>query len=465
MELEKNSKLDLSDNISMIPLNKDKEEKKISSIIDMIGTIAIFLIIISFIILLFILIYYNIIIQDNKSNKNIILSFKKEEKYEIDSNYERISPKDEKYIYIPIISTNDIHGKFFPELNEINIGSKKIKYKTGGLEHIAKYITTLRNEFGNNKVLYLDSGDQYFQSNETILFTGKNIFDFLNTIGLNGTTLGNHEYLYKKTWIENFIKRAKFPYLVNNIRDITNNKTKGALGENQECSHLYEIKLNNDKNDIIKIGVIGITMQIGEDKGFYNVGNRQTWNNISFESHYFNLEQESKKLRENGANAIILLSHIGLLCNNLTETNKLNMYTKYSKQSECQKDGNSLLYNFIQGLKPGLIDAIIGGDTHNNVHHWLNNIPIMISKGKSKYVNIMYLPFKKEGNNYILFKDEIKIEGPLPSCEKIFKNLNHCDKIEQNDLKNYENKNIDLIDFYWHKEKMGKDIYKNKRFI
>ena len=168
MELEKNSKLDLSDNISMIPLNKDKEEKKISSIIDMIGTIAIFLIIISFIILLFILIYYNIIIQDNKSNKNIILSFKKEEKYEIDSNYERISPKDEKYIYIPIISTNDIHGKFFPELNEINIGSKKIKYKTGGLEHIAKYITTLRNEFGNNKVLYLDSGDQYFQSNETI---------------------------------------------------------------------------------------------------------------------------------------------------------------------------------------------------------------------------------------------------------------------------------------------------------
>ena len=268
----------------------------------------------------------------------------------------------------------------------------------------------------------MDSGDQYFQSNETILFNGKNIFDFLNTIGLNGTTLGSHEYLYKKPWIEKLIKRANFPYLVNNIRDITNNKTKGALGQNQECSHLYEIKLNNDKNDIIKIGVIGITMQIGEDKGFYNVGNRQTWNNISFESHYFNLEQESKKLKENGANAIILLSHIGLLCNNITETNKLNIYTKYSKQSECQKDGNSLLYNFIQGLKPGLIDAIIGGDTHNNVHHWLNDIPIMISKGKSKYVNIMYLLFKKRENNYILINDEIKKEGPLPSCEKIFKN-------------------------------------------
>ena len=461
MELEKNSKLYLSDNISMIPLNKDKEkEDKVASIIEMLGNITIFLILISFAILLLIVIYYNVIVQDNKSNnKNKIASYKKEKKYEIDSNYKKISPKNEKYIYIPIISTNDIHGKFFPELKEININSKKREYKTGGLEHIAKYITTLRNEFGNNKVLYLDSGDQYFQSNETILFNGKNIFDFLNTIGLNGTTLGNHEYLYKKPWIEKLIKRANFPYLVNNIRDITNNKTKGALGQNQECSHLYEIKLNNDKNDIIKIGVIGITMQIGEDKGFYNVGNRQTWNNISFESHYFNLEQESKKLKENGANAIILLSHIGLLCNNISETNKLNIYTKYSKQSECQKDGNSLLYNFIQGLKPGLIDAIIGGDTHNNVHHWLKDIPIMISKGKSKYVNIMYLPFQKtENNNYILINDDIKIEGPLPSCEKIFKNLNHCDKIEQNDLKNFANKNFELIDFYWHKEKMDKDI-------
>ena len=67
MELEKNSKLYLSDNISMIPLNKNKEkEEKISSIIEMLGTITIFLILISFIVLLFIVIYYNVIIQDNK---------------------------------------------------------------------------------------------------------------------------------------------------------------------------------------------------------------------------------------------------------------------------------------------------------------------------------------------------------------------------------------------------------------
>ena len=447
MELEKNSKLYLSDNISMIPSDKEKNYPNNKNIIN---NIILIILVIIFAFFLYLFFKHNIFFKINKSNQIKSLSIKQGKKYEIDSNYERISPKDKKYIFIPIIATNDFHGRFFPEKNELYKNGKKIEYLTGGLEYIAKYINTLRNEFGENRVLYFDSGDQYFQSNETILFTGQNIFDFLNTIGLNGTTLGNHEYLYKRKYIENRIKRAKFPYLINNIKDNVNNKTEYVLGSNQEKSHLYEIKLEN--NDIIKIGVIGITMHIGKDKRFYNVGNRQTWDNISFESYYYNLEEESKKLKGKGANAIILLSHIGLECHNINETSKINMYTKYIKQSECKHDGNSLLYNFIKGLKTGIIDAIIGGDTHNNIHHWIDDIPIMISRGRTKYTNIMYLPFKKIDNEYKLINDDIKIEGPLPSCDKIFKDTNNCEKRENNET------NIELINYYWHGEKMGKDL-------
>ena len=258
MELEKNSKLYLSDNISMIPSDKEKNYPNNKNIIK---NIILIILVIIFAFFLYLFFKHNIFFKINKSNQIKSLSIKQGKKYEIDSNYERISPKDEKYIFIPIIATNDFHGRFFPEKNELYKNGKKIEYLTGGLEYIAKYINTLRNEFGENRVLYFDSGDQYFQSNETILFTGQNIFDFLNTIGLNGTTLGNHEYLYKRKYIENRIKRAKFPYLINNIKDNVNNKTEYVLGSNQEKSHLYEIKLDN--NDIIKIGVIVITMQIG----------------------------------------------------------------------------------------------------------------------------------------------------------------------------------------------------------
>ena len=403
-----------------------------------------------------------LIFPRNKENINLkLLNKESSSEKHLDSHYERVSPNDNKYIYIPIVGTNDFHGRFFPQINEINSESKRIIYKTGGLEYIAKYINILRNEFGNNRVLYFDIGDQFFQTNETILFDGQNIQDFLNKIGLNGTVLGNHEFLYERKWIENKIKNAKFPYIVNNIQDKVTNIKKGALGENHEVSHLYEIKLDN--GDIIKIGVIGITLNNGIDKQFYNVGNKYTWNNLTFLPYYSDLEEESNKLKERGANAVILLSHIGLLCNNLTETCHTNMYNKTIFQSKCEQEGNSLLYKFLNNLKPGIIDAIIGGDTHNTIHHWINNIPIMITKGKANYLNIMYLPFQKDSNNeYKLINDEIKIEGPLPSCEKIFSNLNHCEKINIED-ENYKNPG-ELVEYFWHDKKIEKDIMTKEIF-
>ena len=450
--LEKNSNIYLSANPSASNNDNNTFSHKEKPLFN-------FIIFISFLLLFIYL--YSFIFKENQTIK--ISHFKSESKsefiskiqiYKIDSNYKTVSPNDNEYIYIPVIGTNDFHGRFFPVINHYNNDNTNIniEYKTGGLEYISKYISVIKKEFGANRVLYFDSGDQFFQTNETILFDGNNIFEFLNTIGLNGTTLGNNDYLYRRKWIQNKIKKAKYPYLINNIKDIATNKVKGALGDNQDQSHLYEIKLDN--NDIIKIGVIGLTMNIGVDKSFYNVGNRQTWNNISFLPYYTNLEQESKKLRDKGANAVLLVSHIGLLCSNVKETSIINMYTKNTPQTECEHKGDSLLYNFIENLKPGIIDAIIGGDTHNNVHHWVNDIPIMITKGMAKYVNIMYLPFKKENNEFKLFNNDIKIEGPLPSCEKIFTNLNHCDKINKDiNTKN----NIKLTNYYWHNEKMGSD--------
>ena len=457
MELENldNNKTSFPENLEIIPITSKKNSYKI----------ILYLTIIIIIILIFGFIFFVIFPKNKKYNNNNIklsrLNDEISEEKHIDLNYERISPNDEKYIYIPIVGTNDFHGRFFPQINEINYNSKKIKYKTGGLEYIAKYINIIRDEFGKNRVLYFDLGDQFFLKNETILFNGENILDFLNEIGVNGTVLGNHEFLYKREWIENKIKRAKYPYIINNIQDKITNKKKGALGENQETSHLYEIKLDN--GDIIKIGVIGITLNNGVDKRFYNVGNKYTWNNITFQSYETDLEKESNKLKEKGANSIILLSHIGLLCNNLSETARINMYNKTIKQSECEHEGNSLLYNFLNKTKPGLFDAIIGGDTHNTIHHWMNDIPIMITKGRSNYLNIMYLPFKKDTKNniYKLINEEIKIEGPLPSCEKIFSNLNHCEKL--NTEEEYINSG-ELIDYFWHGKKIEKDNMTKKIF-
>ena len=371
----------------------------------------------------------------------------------LNQNYDRVNPNDKNYVYVPIVGTDDIHGNFFPKVNHINVGGEDLTYKTGGLEFVAKYINILREEFGSHRVLYFDGGDFYQGGMASVLFDGEIMQDFFNIIGLNGSTIGNHEFDYARSWIESKIDRANYKTLIHNIRDNSTSKKRGALGKNHERSHIYKIKLDN--GDVIKIGVIGLTFNMKNDKKMPNTwGNRETWDDIHFYSYITELEQESTKLRKLGANAVIVLTHFGLVCNQ-TLAMKLDMYNKSSKQGECfREDEDSVLYKLLDIIKPGVIDGIIGGDTHMEMHHWEKNIPMMSVPTHARYLNIMYLPFKKnEDGKYILVNDEIKIEGPLPACEKIFKNSQNCELIS---AKEYLEAG-ELINYSWHGKKIEKD--------
>ena len=371
----------------------------------------------------------------------------------LNQNYSRVKPNDKNYIYIPIVGTDDIHGNFFPKVNHIKVGDEELTYKTGGLEYVAKYINILREEFGAHRVLYFDGGDFYQGGMASVLFDGEIMQDFFNIIGLNGSTIGNHEFDYARSWIESKINRANYKTLVHNIMDNSTKKKRGALGKNHERSHIYRIKLDN--GDEIKIGVIGLTFNMKNDKKMPNTwGNRQTWDDIQFFSYINELEQESSKLRKLGASAIIALTHFGLVCNQ-TLAMKLDMYNKSSIQGECFRDDeDSVLYKLLDVIKPGVIDGIIGGDTHMEMHHWEKDIPMMSVLTHARYLNIMYLPFKKNKNGkYVLINDEIKIEGPLPACEKIFKNSQNCELISS---KEYSEAG-ELINYSWHGKKIETD--------
>jgi 2',3'-cyclic-nucleotide 2'-phosphodiesterase (5'-nucleotidase family) len=66
----------------------------------------------------------------------------------------------------------------------------------------------------------------------------------------------------------------------------------------------------------------------------------------------------------------------------------------------------------------------------------------------------MYLPFKKDKEgNYTLVNKEIKIEGPLPACEKIFENYQHCELIAADEYKQAGK----LINFSWRGEQIQTD--------
>jgi 2',3'-cyclic-nucleotide 2'-phosphodiesterase (5'-nucleotidase family) len=162
------------------------------------------------------------------------------------------------------------------------------------------------------------------------------------------------------------------------------------------------------------------------------------------------LTSEAKTIRkENDVKAIILLSHIGIGCGQ-TDNLTLNLYKPSDIQETCSK--NSDLYKLIYSLEEGTIDAVVTGHSHREVHHFIKNIPVISPINNGLYANIIYLAFNRK-ENYKINRDQIRIEGPLPICEKIFNKTHRCDYVKESSINEY----LPLMQYKFHDVKIEKD--------
>ena len=143
---------------------------------------------------------------------------------DISSGYTHINPKDKTYVYVAILSSNDIHGHFYPE--DLEFSGKA--YSRGGMDYLEKYIEIIRNEFGN-RFIYLDAGDLFKGGLESSLTNGDIMTESLNAMQCEGTTFGAHEFDYSREFLEEKIKKASFPYLSTNIYDIKKQSKKAFV--------------------------------------------------------------------------------------------------------------------------------------------------------------------------------------------------------------------------------------------
>ena len=319
----------------------------------------------------------------------------------LNSSYKRVKADDPEYIYIPIIATNNIQGNFYQ--SEMKI--KNITYKSGDLIYFLRYINILKDEFGQKRLLYLDAGGLYDSNNKTEINYIKNLLNYINFNKDILVDINNKEENHLQNYtIFNFIDNCK----------------------------IYNIKLIN--RDIIKIGIIEF-MIIKEE-------------NYMLEEIVQKIKSYINMLKIKGVNAFILLTNLEIRC--IGKNLNLNMYINTKQICDEYSTSNKTILNILK--KNISIDAVIASNSYDlEIHHWVNGIPIMSSPSKGKYFNIMYLPFKKESGKYNLNNSEIKIEGPIPICEKIFKDTKNCDsEILSN--------NGEYIDFFWHGRKIFKDM-------
>ena len=351
-----------------------------------------------------------------------------EEIIDISSGYKRISPKDPSYTYIPILSSNDLHGHFYPE--EINYSGNS--YSRGGLDFLSKYIEIMKEEF-DNRFIYLDAGDLLKGSLESEITNGEIMTESLNLMQCKATTFGLHEFDNSRQFLEEKISKSEFPYLSNNIYD-NKKKTKNAFGNNHLTSKVLSLNITNTYGEkvILKLGIIGLAKNL-DKKDIKGSG----FDDITFLAYRSSLIEEANKLRnESQCSAVILLANIGIDCDG-DEIMKLNMYTSATTQNLCKSDNE--LYQLITSLDNNIIDAVITGQSHKQVHHWVKGIPIVSSINNGYYTNILYLAFKwsKSKQIFEITDNKVAIEGPIPVCEKIFNKTLNCDFINPSSIQEY----------------------------
>ena len=328
-----------------------------------------------------------------------------------DDKYNAIpTPNNSDIYYIPIIHTNDIHGSFYPK--KILLPDNEM-YSIGGLEYLGKYASIMSEEWGE-RFLYFDTGDQFQGGIEGYISQGNIMMDFFNTLKVKKSVFGNHEFDYGIPFLKEYMDKANFDWIIDNVKNTTTGKY--ITFPKQKKSMIIEAGDNNFK---VKLGIIGLATK-------ETIASTNTKiDDLFFDDYVKIIEEESNKLKAKGANAIIVIGHLGLYCRNDPDEVKLEYKYRDIKlnQSHCRETDEA--YKLLHKLKNNTIDILLAGHRHDVTHHWVNGFPVMSNDRNGKYAQIVYLPFDRKTKK--LINDKIIFEGPLPVCEKIFSIKKICD--------------------------------------
>ncbi|NQX49606.1 S-layer homology domain-containing protein [Paenibacillus tritici] len=230
------------------------------------------------------------------------------------------------------------------------------------LENVTKRTSAISSERTGNTVL-LDAGDVFSGTLYFNQFKGQADIKFMNNIGYDAMTFGNHEFDMNKEnpeILRNFVTAAKFPFASSNIDFTTKNseladlyhEMTGILETDESKStakdgNIYPSVIKDVYGE--KIGIFGLTTE--DTVGLASPGDK-----IIFKDHVESAKRTVEALEAQGINKIIAVTHLG-----------------YTVDQELAK------------AVPG-IDIIVGGHSHTKV----DNPPTpIVNAGTDKKVLIV----------------------------------------------------------------------------
>jgi 2',3'-cyclic-nucleotide 2'-phosphodiesterase (5'-nucleotidase family) len=236
------------------------------------------------------------------------------------------------------------------------------------VEQFPKLITAV-NEMRSQKEnsLLLNAGDVFSGTLYFRQYSGLADLYFMNQLGFDAMTLGNHEFDKDSATLANFIKQAEFPIVSANV-NMAQDADLGPLfntsiGGTNEQGEIFPAIIKEVDGE--EVGIFGLTT---EDTAFLaNPGD-----NIVFENAVEKSNQTIEMLEAQGVDKIIALSHLG-----------------YQPDLDLAEQVNG-------------IDVIVGGHSHTKL-----DAPVVVEKEEPtlivqaneylKYLGVLDVTFDDNG--------------------------------------------------------------------
>ena len=254
-----------------------------------------------------------------------------------------------------ILFTNDFHSQIEPLSKEETYNADR-----GGAKRIKALVDSVRT--AEKTVFLADAGDFVQGTYYFSLLNGVVEMDIMKELGYDVRTLGNHEFDKKMTCLSDMLTWSPTPVVTSNY-DFTQSIIAGRV----EQSMIIE------KNGI-KVGFIGLNVKLD------NLVTPSACEGVQWQNAINVADNLAKGLRDQGADIVIALSHLGY-----------------------EKNSSEVYYDRGIAMNTRHIDMIIGGHSHTFLNYAdyvknLDNESVPVVQTGSKGICLGYAKIKLDDN-------------------------------------------------------------------
>jgi 2',3'-cyclic-nucleotide 2'-phosphodiesterase (5'-nucleotidase family) len=200
---------------------------------------------------------------------------------------------------IKILYTNDIHGYIANQ----TVDENKNEVPLLRLNNLAGYRQKLIDD--NYNVLLFDAGDEVQGSVYGAIDKGNEMIEIMNKVGYDLAVPGNHDFDFGMEGFNNFVKKAKYPFISCNFKSLETNKN--VLDSNK----IFKVSGK-------RIGVIGVStpesITTSTPKYFQNDKGEfiYTFLGLKDKNNLFESVQKAIDEIRNDVDYLIVLGHLGV---------------------------------------------------------------------------------------------------------------------------------------------------------